>query len=440
MKTITGEEFRLELPQGARIALAFSGGRDSAVLFDMLKSAGADFFAVHVEHGIRGADSLSDAKFAEEFSASRGVECRVFGVDAPGCAKAEGLTLEQAARKLRYGVFESLLASGECDLVALAHHADDQTETVLMRILRGTGIRGLKGMSARTGKYIRPLLFVSRDEINAYAEERDIPFTEDATNADESYTRNFLRAELARIKERFPSVNRAVARLAAHAAEADAFIDARTPVPTVTEGEVRLPVSAFGEPLTAKRAVMRACAALGAEQDVEDKHYAAVIALASMERGKRIELTHGVTAHAEGEEIVFAKRASAQRECEEVALPDDLSAAEFRAHGTVITPAEREQAVPGRGALFADADKLPRGAVLRNRREGDVITKFGGGTKSLGDFLTDRKVPLRKRDALTVCALGKEVFFVVGVEISDKIKLTDATEHIIKITEDKDVR
>ena len=92
------------------------------------------------------------------------------------------------------------------------------------------------------------------------------------------------------------------------------------------------------------------------------------------------------------------------------------------------------------GALYIDADAIPEGAVLRKRREGDRITKFGGGSKSFGDFLTDRKFPLRKRDDITVCAVGGEILFAAGVEISDRVKITPNTKHAIKITEDKDVR
>ena len=136
MKTVAGEEFRLCLPEGARFALAFSGGRDSVALFDLLKGAGADFFAVHVEHGIRGENSVKDAEFAERFCRGRGVDVKVYHVDALRIARERGMTVEQAAREARYGVFGKLLADGECDLVALAHHADDQTETVLMRIFR----------------------------------------------------------------------------------------------------------------------------------------------------------------------------------------------------------------------------------------------------------------------------------------------------------------
>ena len=437
MKTVTGEGFRISCAPDARIALAFSGGRDSVALFELLREAGADFFAVHVEHGIRGESSVRDMRFAEEFCAARGVECRVFRVDAPELAEREGLTLEEAARKLRYEVFDRLLDGGECDVVALAHHADDLSETLLMRILRGTGVRGLKGIEewSRSGRYHRPLLAVSREEIDAFVAERGLPFTEDESNADERYTRNFLRAELKRLKERFPALNAAFARLARGAAETDAFIETAAPFPEVKGEEAKVPLSAFDAPVLAKRCMLRACRALGVEQDVEERHYEAVMRLVGCEKSSRIELSHGITAHLDADGVVFT-RGHAERDEREIPFPASGEAAVMGVRiERVSACGEREK-----GVLYADLDSIPEGAVLRKRRDGDRITKFGGGTKSLGDFLTDRKVPLRARDDITVCAVGHDVLFAAGVEISDKVKVTAATKNTIKITEDGYVR
>ena len=437
MKTISGEEFRLRVPADARVALAFSGGRDSVALADLFLSSGTDFFAVHIEHGIRGENSLRDASFAERFCKERGIRLLVFRVDAPAFAECNRLTLEQAARQLRYGVFDGLLDGGECDYVALAHHADDQTETVLMRMLRGTGIKGLRGMSPLSGRYIRPLLAVSRAEIDGYIGARGLPFTEDETNRDESYTRNFLRAELARIRERFPAVNEAVARLARNAAEADDYIEAAAPYPEERDGEMRVPLAVFDEPVLAKRTVARACAALGVLQDVEEKHYDAVIGLVGAGTGKRVELSHGVTAHLDSDAVVFTRtrgRGEGDRAADgatEAPFPHGFSGEVL---GVVLETVPKEQVAKGDGALYADADKIPDGAVLRKRRDGDVFTKFGGGTKNFGDFLTDRKVPLRRRDDITVCAVGNDVLFAAGVEISDKVRVDDDTVAVLKIT------
>lgn len=249
-----------------------------------------------------------------------------------------------------------------------------------------------------------------------------------------------MRAELARIKERFPSVNEAVARLVRHASETDDLVESLAPQPLVTGDGARVPLSAFAVPALAKRTIARACSALGVEQDIEEKHYDAVIALAGSETGKRVELSHGLTAHLERDAVVFTRG-------EENALPADAEAAfphggEAEIFGVKIERVAKDAVFGRDGALYADADKIPADAVLRGRREGDRITKFGGGTKSLGDFLTDRKVPLRLRDSLVVCASGSEVLFVAGVEISERVRVGDDTVNAIKITttEEKYVR
>lgn len=431
------------LPSDGKIALALSGGRDSVALAHVLLRAGADFFAVHVEHGIRGESSLRDADFVRSFCKERGIPLEVFSVDVPTYAREKGLTTEQAARELRYGVFDGLLAEGKCRYVALAHHADDQTETVLMRIFRGTGIKGLRGMAERSGSYIRPLLGISREEINEYVAENGLPYVEDETNADPTYTRNFLRREIAVLKEKYPALNEAVARLARHAAEADDFIEAATPVPVMKEGEAHLGVDSLKEPVTAKRAVCNACAAVGVRQDIEERHYALVFRLAESESGKRLELPHGLTVYKQGGELVFAKSRFSDGDESTTELDEGIPfpRGEFaEAAGLTIRRVSPDKADFDADALYIDGDKVPADAVLRHRREGDVIEKFGGGTKSLGDFFTDRKIPLRHRDDIVVCASGREVLFAAGVEISEKVRIDKDTKNIIKITEDKDVR
>lgn len=430
------------MPSDGKIALALSGGRDSVALAHVLLRAGADFFAVHVEHGIRGENSLRDADFVRTFCKDRNIPLEVYSVDAPALAREKGLTVEQAARELRYGVFDGLLAEGKCRYVALAHHADDQTETVLMRIFRGTGIKGLRGMSAKSGSYVRPLLGISREEINEYVAENRLPYVEDETNADPTYTRNFLRREIAVLKEKYPALNEAVARLARHAAEADDFIEAAIPVPVVEDGEAYLDIADLKEPVTAKRAIYNACVAVGVRQDIEERHYALIFRLAQGESGKRLELPHGIAVHKQGERLAFAKsRFSDGENAEEFGEGIPFPRGEFAAVAGLllqrIAPAKAEF---GADALYIDGDKVPADAVLRHRREGDVIEKFGGGKKSLGDFFTDRKIPLRRRDSVVVCASGSEVLFAAGVEISEKVKIDKNTKNIIKITEDKDVR
>lgn len=428
------DKFELDLPfpKKAKIALALSGGRDSVALAHAFSEEGVDFFAVHVEHGIRGENSLRDRRFVEEFCKDRAIRLEVFSVDALSYADETGLTVEQAARELRYSVFGKLIAERRCDYVALAHHADDQTETVLMRIFRGTGIRGLKGMSPISGSYVRPLLRYSRADIDEYVAAHGLPYVEDETNADTAYTRNFLRAEIVRIKERYPSLNDAVARLAHHADETEKFIAEFLP-PLRSDGrEARVAFAVFERPAVGKRAVYAACESLGVRQDIEERHFALIEGLSACENGKRIELPHGITVHKEGGDAVFSAKQEEEPQAETpLFLPDGSLASPQGAKLEAVSPADIDFSD---GALYADVDKIPSDAVLRRRREGDRIRKFGGGSKSFGDFLTDKKVPLRKRDGIVVCATGGYILFAAGICVSEDVRIDASTKRAVKIS------
>ncbi len=413
--------------EGKRIAVAFSGGRDSVCLLHFLKERGEDVFAVNVEHGIRGENSLSDTRFAREFCKERGIPFQSHSVNALEYAKENGLTIEQAARELRYSVFKKLLDDGECDVVALAHHLGDQSETVLMRILRGTGIKGLRGMSASNGGFCRPLLGTPREEIDNYVREHNLPYVEDETNSDCRYTRNYLRKLIAQIKLRYPAFDESMARLARNAAEADDFIEKHTPRPLLSDGEAAAKISDFSETVTAKKLISACCAALGAYQDIEERHYALVFGLARCENGSRIELPHSICAHKDGDYIVFGLANG----CQPLDLPFDKDGMNMRG-GYAVERVSCDSVFSCDG-LYIDCDKLPDGCRLRTRKAGDFIEKFGGGTKSLGDFLTDKKIPLRQRDSLLLIACGSEVYAICGVEISKKAAVDENSVNIMRI-------
>lgn len=424
----------------APIALGLSGGRDSMCLAYAFLRAGVDFFAVNFEHGIRGENSVSDTQFVKDWCEKNGVKCVCFSLDVPTYAKTHGLTVEQAGRELRYSHFDEMIKNGECSCVALAHHRDDLSETVLMRIFRGTGVKGLSPMAERSGGYIRPLINYSREVIDEYVKENSIPYVEDETNADARYTRNFVRQELKRIKKKFPSVDEAIARLSRNAAEAEEFIENSFPYcPELINGECRLDISKLtaAESIGKKLYVKKACEQLGVMQDVEERHFPLVFGLADAENGKSIELPHKLKVHKDGGYLVFTRG-------DDASLDEELPFSAESVEG--IIRCERvlgyDSAAPS-GTLFIDADKIPFGAVLRAPKPNDKIAKFGGGTKNLGDFLTDKKIPLRLRKGLTVCAAGgenddreHEILFVLGVDISASVRVDANSKNVIKITED----
>lgn len=414
-----------------KIGVALSGGRDSVALAYALKKGGYDVIAINVEHGIRGENSLKDSAFVRDFCVLYDIPLYQESVDSLSFASDNGYTVEQAARILRYKVFENAIQEGVCDVVALAHHRDDQAETIFMRIIRGTGVNGLCGMRAVRGSYIRPLLECPREDIDEYVAQNGIKYVDDETNFCTDYTRNYLRAELAELKKRFPSVCRNFARLSQNAAEEEDFVNSFIPDVEVVGGEVRLNICDLKDEFVAKRLIVKAVNELGVTQDIESRHFPIVLALADAQNGKMIELTHGICVHKDGNSLVFTKNESLSEKSQTV-----FEVREFDDFGVSAQRSNREEygQQKGTGALFIDGDKVPQNAVLRYRKEGDFIEKFGGGTKSLGDFLTDRKVPLRKRDTLALLALGDEVLAIFGVEISKKVAIDNDTKNILKLT------
>lgn len=419
-----------------KIAVAVSGGRDSVALLHCLKNIQDEnahktpaikVSAINVEHGIRGESSKRDSEFVRSLCEEWEIPLYSYCVDVPAYAKENGYTEEQAGRILRYEIFDRLISDKICDYVALAHHLDDQAETVFMRILRGTGIRGLEGMKKASGRYIRPFLDYTREDVDCYVILNDLPYVDDETNDDVAYTRNYLRTVLSDLKKRYPSLCEAVARLSESAREANQFIDAHIPEIEVYDGVSYIKTSDCANTLIAKRLIFKACSALGVTQDIEDRHYGLILGLIGAPSGKYLNLTHGLRVYREGDKLAFTVATE----------PNDLECAfsegEFSDLGISVKRAELCDVKFGEGALFIDGDKLPVGAVIRTRREGDVIRKFGGGSKSLGDFLTDKKIPLRVRDSLMLIAKDSEVYAVFGVDISSKVKIDEDSKLIYEL-------
>lgn len=417
------------------LAIAVSGGVDSMVLLHAVIHSGIlgakSIFVVNVEHGIRGEQSKADSRFVEKFCRENGVAFRGFSVDALSYAQNNGVTLEEGARALRYGIFQKLLDDGDCDKVALAHHRADQAETVLMRILRGTGIAGLIGMREESGGYIRPLLSVGKKEIEDYRGEHDVPFVTDMTNFDNAYTRNLIRNDI------LPAVNKlsldaesGLTRLSRLAAENEDFIARYDNPVDVGDGYATMVLIEGEHPLLFKRRVRKCFLHLGVTQDVEERHAELIYGLTKLPNGAALDMPYGVKVSREYDKLTFVRSCPKK----DFSMPYRTGDVRFSDKTVKIISYAGEKL--NKGELIFDSAAIPPSAVFRNRREKDRFTKFKGGTKSLGDYLTDKKIPLRIRDNLMLCADGNEVLFIVGVEISDGIKITENTKKtdIYKIT------
>ena len=204
------------LPRNARILCAVSGGADSMALLHGLYAGGYDVAAAHFEHGLRGEEALRDAEFVEAWCRERSIPCLVEHGDVSGYAREHGLGLEEAARELRYAFLERAADALGCACIATAHTADDNVETLLMHLLRGSGTAGLGGIPPRRGRIVRPLLGVTRAEIERYLARNAVPHVEDSTNAADCYTRNRLRHHIVPALRDFnPALTEALGRTAA---------------------------------------------------------------------------------------------------------------------------------------------------------------------------------------------------------------------------------
>ena len=409
---------------GDVVAVALSGGKDSVCLLHLLLSLREELNitvkAVHVDHSIRGKDSENDAEFVKNYCEKLGVLVKVFKVDAPLYSKQNNLSLEQGARALRYGVFKSVLDSGFANLVATAHHKNDNFESLLFNIFRGTGLKGAGGIPSKNGEIVRPLLSVTREEIDRYVQENNLPFTQDLTNFSSEFSRNYIRNEIVpKIVERFPNAVNAGAKFSAICKEEDEFLQKlSSDIITQKDGKAYIPLSSDG--VLVKRAIILALSRLGLEKDYEYVHILDVFNLKDLQSGAKITLPKSIVAQ---KEYDYAVLYIDNEQKNQNLYPFGVGAFDF--DGDIF-----EISSIG-GSLKFDGDKIPSGAVIRTRRDGDVFKKFGGGTKKLKEFLIDKKIPLSKRDKLPLIAKDNTVYLIFGVEISDDIKITSETTNIL---------
>ncbi len=416
------------------LGVALSGGSDSMALLHYMLSESKKYhfnvIAINVEHGIRGEASKSDTNFVIDYCKTNGIKLLTYSVDCPTFAKENKLSLEQAGRILRYQCFNQAIEEKKCDKVATAHHLKDNFESVLFNLFRGTGIKGLIGIEQNfNDKIIRPFLSVSKQEIEKYIKENNIPYVNDQTNFSDEYTRNAIRLNLLpEIENLFPEAQKSVYRLSQIAKTENDFIHIETlKALTFFDNKVQIKLPIHTALLS--RATVLALKHLGVEKDWEKAHIDAINELSTLENSSKVSLPNSITAVKEYDKITFYKGLKNTA----ISIPFSLGAFEF--NKTTITIAKVDNLVDLKSGLFCDRDKIPQSAVIRTRLDGDKFTKFGGGTKALNDYLTDKKVPLMQRDSLPLVAVKNEVLAIFGMAISDKIKVDKTTKTIIQLND-----
>lgn len=421
---------------GKKICVAVSGGADSVALLHYLKArqkeCGYDLRAVHCEHGIRGEESLADARFVANLCAEGGVTLYSFSEDCPELAKEGKISLETAARNFRRGAFDEIIRSGKADFIATAHHLNDETETILFRLARGT-LSGVGGMKETDGYVLRPFLTWTKSEILEYVEKNCLTYREDKTNSDTDITRNKLRLEvLPKLEESVAGATRNIARFAALCAEDDDLLYEYAQNLLFEENEGYRVAFNEKKPLF-RRACLLAMKGLGLEKDYTTVHLDAVFCLQRLERGAKITLPKDIIAEKGLDGVIFYKK----RNLERLEKPQGKTFTKNGFDGgryEVILSNEPIFIKNGWRVLRFDEEKLPKNAAFRFRMEGDCIQRFGGGKKTLKKFFNEEKIPVSEREWLPLVAdEDGEVFIVCGVEISEKIKVDESTQKVLYI-------
>lgn len=430
---------KLILP-GEVIGVACSGGRDSICLLHYLNSVkdelDCEVVAVNVDHGIRPTSAL-DTEFVMNFCKENGIRAYKFKGEALKVAKEEKLSVEQAARKVRYGVFDSLIKRGLADKIALAHHMQDQAETVLLNILRGAGLTGARGMTPmRDGVYIRPFLSTPREEIMSYIDENGLEYVEDETNQDNEYTRNYVRnIVMPTLRKKFKSVDRNIVNFASICAKDDDYIFSQIDMGTMIEEKdlVKIPLTYFYQAESIVNRILMKVFAKFSQQDIETKHLNMVRQFAvEANNGSVISLPYKIKVSKEYDYITIGYLKKKQIKENH---PFKTGKMNVEGYGLIKVGATKKLLPQKMHQHVVDADKIPEDAVWRYKQEGDTFAPLGlNGSKKLKDYFIDKKIPQRMRENIPVLAVGNKILIVADIEIADEIKLTDSSHNFYKIT------
>ena len=308
------EQWNMWPQAGEKLLCAVSGGQDSMAMLHMLRPLAAEkgvlLAVAHFHHGIRGETADRDEAFVAAYCSERNIPFFSGRGDVPAAAKEEGWTLEEAARNLRYAFLEETARRWGAERIALAHHADDNAETLLLNLIRGSGLRGLGSIAPVRGQWIRPLLCLSRREIEAYVRSEGIPFVEDETNADESLTRNFLRRQvLPALEQAQPKAAEHMAGTALRLREDEAFLQSlaaeRLGALRCEEGGLSLPAAVFFDaprPLQLRMLQQLLQKLQVGEKDITARHMESVLQLGC---GSSVSLPRGLRILRQRDELLF---------------------------------------------------------------------------------------------------------------------------------------
>ncbi|MBI5634031.1 MAG: tRNA lysidine(34) synthetase TilS [Nitrospirae bacterium] len=436
------------LGEGDSLLVGFSGGPDSTCLLCLLhvlkEKYQLQIHALYINHNLRPVEVPAEIAFCRKFCEGLGIPIMVESVDVISYAKERGMNRQEAARELRYQVFARVAAEIRADKVAVAHNADDQAETLLMRLVRGAGPAGLSGIPVKRGNIIRPLLQAGRNEIERFLAVRDIIPVMDSSNLKEDYFRNMVRVRLMpMLKQANPKLLQSLGHTMEILREEERYFGI-----LVTKNLMKLisrkspkRIELFLSPMEAmeivilRRVLRRAISETEGLRGISFQHIEDIIALIKKGKsGDRLLLPRGLRV-IKGYSLLVITSEEPLRIAEyTLDLPGE---AVIEGAGYVLTAAMEElpaQACDGRSAALLDAERVQFPLTVRPRRPGDFFFPTGfGRKKKLQDLFVDLKIARDERDSIPIVVSGDAIVWVAGHRADERFKVTETTKKFVRL-------
>lgn len=432
------------IDRGDKVLVGLSGGADSVcllfVLLALRAELGIELEAIHIHHGLRGESADADEAYVRDLCQQQNVMLHVHRADIRTYAMEHGLGEEEAGREVRRRVFTELLRERDGTRIALAHHKNDNAETLIWNLCRGCGLKGAGGIAPAEGVWIRPLLAVSRLEIESYLKKRGISYCTDETNQEDTYTRNRIRSHVIPYLEQ--AVNIQAVEHMAKAMEqfraAEAYLEAETEKQLETcfrEGCLLKAIyTEVPEALQSRVVYQVLCRMAGKSRDIEGVHVEMVQELMEKQVGRKVLLPYRLQAIRCYEGVRVEKGDEATRLDGYDEMPESLMAENVSMRVFERTP-EMTRFPEKEYTKWFDYDIIKNTVKIRRRKPGDslAVNRMGGRQK-LKQYFINEKIPKEERERIWLVADGSKIMWVVGYRQSQEYQITEHTKKILEIT------
>lgn len=413
------------------VVVGISGGADSVALLHILVSLGYKCIAAHCNFNLRGDESFRDEQFTIDFTQRLQVPLCKISFETNKYAQENRLSVEMAARELRYRWFEELLNTYDADAVAVAHHRDDSVETLLINLTRGSGLTGLTGIKPKNGNVVRPLLCVSREDIYAYIENNGLEYVTDSSNSSDIYTRNFIRLKVIPLLEEInPSVKASLARTANHLYDASLIYNhSIEEARRVIIQNNRLSISAllsFPAPATILYEMLKP---YGFSRTVCES----IFTILDKDSGRIFySSTHRLLK--DRSDLLIDVLSGEDNRAYLINLEDDNVDLPVELKPEIVVIKEDYQIEKDRKFAYFDFDKLSFPLVLRHWQEGDWFVPFGmKGKKKISDYFSDKKFSLFDKEKTWLLCSGQDVIWIVGERTDNRYRIEKTTKRVLKL-------